>query len=746
MAFGLPQPADATLSFGEEISITFNEDINCATANPANVRLDVIGGLPLQAVETSVTCNGRTLIITPTNPLLAALETGVLRARVENIRDVQGNPMTAPVTWQFNVARRNFAWSPSQLVVDAAFGEEAIARSSVSNGTGASIDFTLENAPEWLSLPAAGGTVGAGETLELAFNVSDTLSLGSRTGTVDAIVSTGPLSGQSIPLSIRVDVSCVRPALRVDAADFEHSMTFVSLVRINGVASVDRRDILAAYVGNQLRGVAHPDSISPTQWLYFLTVHGNRVAGETVRFQIWDDDACRLYTATDKAMTFEADKQVGSLSIPYVLASRIPAPGAEQLIPAHQGWTWISLNRKSPLGLATNLVLGDLNPSTGDLIKTLGQFSTFDPAFGWQGTLDSLNNATGYMIHLSEAGTIVVDGTPAFPSLTRITVGTGWNWIGYVPQAALSTDAALAGFAAPANGDLIKSQYGFAQFNGTTRKWIGSLTTMDPGQGYKLFTSGAATSFIYPNPGPIPTLALNPQLKGKNAALAAAAPKQDARAKHAAASTGPGWTVNPRAYQYNMTVTAELRHGPVATSPEGFQVAATINGEVRGVAQAEYVEGLGKYMVFLMVYGNELEGETMTFQVYDPTQGAVRNAAETLAFQPDRIHGTLAAPMALNLGDAQPIAGGPFSLSNAYPNPFKIGTTTRINYSLPLETHVELQVFDIAGRLRRTLVSGIQPAGPHEVAMEAGNLDAGLYYYRLKAGSQVKYAKVAILR
>ena len=195
-----------------------------------------------------------------------------------------------------------------------------------------------------------------------------------------------------------------------------------------------------------------------------------------------------------------------------------------------------------------------------------------------------------------------------------------------------------------------------------------------------------------------------------------------------------------------MTITAELRLGAGAPAPDGFQVAAMINGEVRGIAQAEYVSGLGKYMVFLMVYSNVLEGETMTFQAYDPTQGAVRNAAETLVFQPDRIQGTLAAPMALNLGGGQHVEGGPFSLSNAYPNPFKIGTTTRINFSLPVETRVELQIFDVAGRLRRTLVSGIQPAGLHEVTVEAGNLDAGFYYYRLKAGSQVKFAKMTILR
>jgi len=39
---------------------------------------------------------------------------------------------------------------------------------------------------------------------------------------------------------------------------------------------------------------------------------------------------------------------------------------------------------------ATNVVLGGLNPASGDLIKTLGSFNTFDPDLGWVGDLDTL--------------------------------------------------------------------------------------------------------------------------------------------------------------------------------------------------------------------------------------------------------------------------------------------------------------------------------------------------------------------
>ncbi len=85
-------------------------------------------------------------------------------------------------------------------------------------------------------------------------------------------------------------------------------------------------------------------------------------------------------------------------------------------------------------------------------------------------------------------------------------------------------------------------------------------------------------------------------------------------------------------------------------------------------------------------------------------------------------------------------AGDPllvFSLHQNVPNPFN--PMTIIRYELPAVASVSLRVFDLSGKLVRTLVAAEVPAGLHEAVWngkdETGRqASAGVYIYRLKAG------------
>ena len=64
------------------------------------------------------------------------------------------------------------------------------------------------------------------------------------------------------------------------------------------------------------------------------------------------------------------------------------------------------------------------------------------------------------------------------------------------------------------------------------------------------------------------------------------------------------------------------------------------------------------------------------------------------------------------------------------PNPFQSVTT--INYTVPENGQVLLEISDASGRLIRTLVNEHQWAGDHEVSFNGDELSSGLYYYRIK--------------
>lgn len=85
-----------------------------------------------------------------------------------------------------------------------------------------------------------------------------------------------------------------------------------------------------------------------------------------------------------------------------------------------------------------------------------------------------------------------------------------------------------------------------------------------------------------------------------------------------------------------------------------------------------------------------------------------------------------------------------FSLQNSYPDPF-ISVTT-IRYSIPETIHVELTVYDISGRIIKTLVNDTQDAGSYSVNWNGENEVSGLYFYKLKAGSFTAVKKCSLLR
>jgi photosystem II stability/assembly factor-like uncharacterized protein len=73
-----------------------------------------------------------------------------------------------------------------------------------------------------------------------------------------------------------------------------------------------------------------------------------------------------------------------------------------------------------------------------------------------------------------------------------------------------------------------------------------------------------------------------------------------------------------------------------------------------------------------------------------------------------------------------------FALEQNYPNPFN--PTTKISYSVPKTSVVELKVYDLLGRTVATLVNSEQTVGTHTVSFDAKGLSSGVYLYTMKAG------------
>ena len=79
-----------------------------------------------------------------------------------------------------------------------------------------------------------------------------------------------------------------------------------------------------------------------------------------------------------------------------------------------------------------------------------------------------------------------------------------------------------------------------------------------------------------------------------------------------------------------------------------------------------------------------------------------------------------------------------------YPNPAK--TLTAIRYSLPAESKISLQLYDISGRLVKTLVNESKKSGIYNVNLNTKILSAGVYFLSLQTESRRIIEKIVITK
>ena len=85
-----------------------------------------------------------------------------------------------------------------------------------------------------------------------------------------------------------------------------------------------------------------------------------------------------------------------------------------------------------------------------------------------------------------------------------------------------------------------------------------------------------------------------------------------------------------------------------------------------------------------------------------------------------------------------------FSLAQNYPNPFNPATT--INFTLPVETHVRLVVYNSIGQEVAQLVDEVRSAGVYQASWDAGALPSGVYFCRLTAGNFSALRKMTFVK
>jgi len=149
-------------------------------------------------------------------------------------------------------------------------------------------------------------------------------------------------------------------------------------------------------------------------------------------------------------------------------------------------------------------------------------------------------------------------------------------------------------------------------------------------------------------------------------------------------------------------------------------------------------------------HGCVLPSETLDFTLNcsagEHPEGEYQGRIHLYTNDPDRVHTSIPVVMVISTSQQDSTGGVPVLaiLSQNYPNPFNGATS--IQYDLPSETDVKIDIYGLHGVHITTLVKERQAKGYHEVSWDPVNIPSGVYFYRIKTGDHIETRRLTLLK
>ena len=138
----------------------------------------------------------------------------------------------------------------------------------------------------------------------------------------------------------------------------------------------------------------------------------------------------------------------------------------------------------------------------------------------------------------------------------------------------------------------------------------------------------------------------------------------------------------------------------------------------------------------------ELKGNFLTI----PIESVVGDEVLTIDYFINNTPGQLKVDLSGWLTTNESLVNKPksFELNQNYPNPFN--PSTSIEYAVPVDAHITLEVFNALGQKVMELVNGRKSAGYHTETFDASGLSSGVYLYKLTAPSFTQTKKMLLIK
>ncbi len=545
----------------------------------------------------------------------ATIDGCTLNFNVHDIPDENGN-YSKEAIWSAFINQNELEWSEDVLSLEKEVKIEESITATIINKGGQQQMWTLSGMPSWLTASMEYGTTNPRSETEITFTVSEATPIGKYEETVYLKGN----NGIETPLTLNITVKGGVPDWSVNPKDFEFSMNVIGRVEIKNVPMDDEDDIVAAFIGEECRGVAHPKYMERYDGNFItMDIYGNNEAGEEVTFRAYDASTGTLYPVItpDRDITFEPLALVGKYDKPVIFTIE---DLIEQQTELKKGWNWLSLSV-----ITDNMTVPGIFEKIADNVlnvKSQNDGWLTNEEGSWGGNLGMLHNEQMYAVQLDANRTLRIVGKPVDPDKAPITVGTGWNWIGYYGRQVSSVSNALAGLQ-PEDSDILKGQSGITYFD--EFEWAGTLNMMEPGVGYMLKSvTEDDRLFSYP------TSALSgPSLVMKRAKTVSTAEEHSAFKP-----------VNFRNYANNAIMAVRVVAGDKVLGH--VELGVFVDDECRAASLTDD-EGIA----FLTIPGDD--EATLTFKVAIGDQVVDTNT--TINFEVDGVYGSPKHPIVIDLSE-----------------------------------------------------------------------------------------------
>lgn len=718
---GLDTEKDANNNFVNEIGLEAYLHFDDEDANVSDT------DVPLVRVATTKTTvsfddvsNGDQVFVNITENL-NKIENTILNITVQNVEDLNGNTIENPITWDVYVDKNQLIWDEQLIEKEKLLGGPMVFETHIVNQGGTVEQFEISNLPDWLTAMPSEGLLEPNSFQQIEFVVNEDLFIGDYQE--DLILTGNNEYGER--LEFKLEVEAPTPIFDLDPNEFLYTMNFVGKVTVDNIRSRDDKDILFAYVGDELRGATNLLYIEDYDaYFVFFSVYSNSNEGETVEFRLWDASEGKIQSQVKIDAATNIVFQDGSIVGAFDSPTHFEAINMlRQEIPLNEGWNWVSFNLDAEDQAADQYikiptVTAALAENHITNLKSQTAYAQYADIEGlnqnWFGSLLELSVKDMYMIQISQEDTIVYEGQAIDPTTVPISITDGWNWVGYLGQRVMNTNEALASLN-PSSGDVIKSKTAFSMYANESLGWLGTLSNMKAGEGYMLNHSGTG-SLIYPE---------SSMYGGGSFRL---------DRNHYADKF---WKVHPYKYEHSMSMVAKIDH-PDYERPNRENLLGAFKGiNCLGNISATEINA-EESLYFLTIYGQQ--EDLVVFDYYDAEKDKVYNAENVIEFEPNQALGTIEHPYIINI-DVEAQEEENFFALDVYPNPF--ADVFDIAFVIEESAEVEVQLYDVMGRFVQTISKGTLEMGAHKVHVEGDGLSKGVYFVEVLIGDKV-YKKMVV--